>query len=71
MANGGMRLAISMYEKVINYNYTPTIKEVAKLQQKKYRDDSKKFLLEGLCQFLNMKLRSQLLRLVQFYLTFH
>lgn len=25
-----------------------TIKEVAKLQQKKYRDDSKKFLLEGL-----------------------
>ena len=31
MANGGMRLAISMYEKVINYNYTPTIKEVAKI----------------------------------------
>ena len=31
MANGGMRLAISMYEKVINYNYNPTIKEVAKI----------------------------------------
>ena len=31
MANGGMRLAISMYEKVINYNYNPTIKEVAKM----------------------------------------
>ena len=31
MANGGMRLAISMYEKVINYNYTPTIKEAAKI----------------------------------------
>lgn len=31
MANGGMRLAISMYEKVINYNYNPTIEEVAKI----------------------------------------
>ena len=31
MANGGMRLAISMYEKVINYNYNPTIKDVAKI----------------------------------------
>lgn len=31
MANGGMRLAISMYEKVINYTYNPTIEEVGKI----------------------------------------
>lgn len=31
MANGGMRLAISMYEKVINYTFTPTIEEVGKI----------------------------------------
>ncbi len=31
LCNGGMRLAISMYEKVINYTNNPTIEEVGKI----------------------------------------
>ena len=31
LCNGGMRLAISMYEKVINYTCNPTIEEVGKI----------------------------------------
>lgn len=31
LADGGMRLAISYYEKVIDYSYTPTVDEVSKI----------------------------------------